>query len=54
MRVLFKRVLRKHGYPPDLHGAAVQTILQQAEALAAKWAALSSWVGVGGAQQPAV
>ncbi len=39
MRVLVKRVLRKHGYPPDLQDAAVQTVLQQAEALAAKWAA---------------
>ena len=39
MRVLVKRILRKHGYPPDLQNAAVQTVLQQAEALSAKWAA---------------
>ena len=39
MRVLVKRVLRKHGYPPDLQDAAVQTVLQQAEALSARWAA---------------
>ena len=39
MRVLVKRILRKHGYPPDLQAAAVQTVLQQAEALSAKWAA---------------
>lgn len=32
MRVLVKRILRKHGYPPDLQDAAVQTVLQQAEA----------------------
>jgi len=38
MRVLVKRILRKHGYPPDLQDAAVQTILQQAEALSSKWA----------------
>lgn len=38
MRVLVKRILRKHGYPPDLQDAAVQTVLQQAEALAATWA----------------
>ena len=39
MRVLVKRILRKHGYPPDLHDAAVQTVLQQAEVLSARWAA---------------
>ena len=39
MRVLVKRILRKHGYPPDLQDAAVQTVLQQAEVLSASWAA---------------
>ena len=39
MRVLVKRILRKYGYPPDLQDAAVQTVLQQAEVLAARWAA---------------
>ena len=39
MRVLVKRILRKHGYPPDLQDAAVRTVLQQAEALSAQWAA---------------
>ena len=38
MRVLVKRILRKHGYPPDLQDSAVQTVLQQAEVLSAKWA----------------
>ena len=38
MRVLVKRILRHHGYPPDLQDAAVQTVLQQAEALSAQWA----------------
>jgi type I restriction enzyme R subunit len=37
MRVLVKRILRKHGYPPDLEDGAVQTVLQQAEALSASW-----------------
>jgi type I restriction enzyme R subunit len=32
MRVLVKKILRKYGYPPDLQDAAVQTVLQQAEA----------------------
>lgn len=39
IRVLVKRILRKYGYPPDLQDAAVQTVLQQAEALSAAWAA---------------
>ena len=39
MRILVKRILRKHGYPPDLQDAAVQTVLQQAEVLAERWAA---------------
>ena len=39
MRVLVKRMLRKHGYPPDLQDAPVQTVLQQAEVLSARWAA---------------
>lgn len=38
MRVLVKRILRKYGYPPDLQDKAVQTVLQQAEALSATWA----------------
>jgi type I restriction enzyme R subunit len=39
MRVLVKRLLRKYGYPPDLQDAAVQNVLQQAEALSVEWAA---------------
>ena len=38
IRVLVKRILRKFGYPPDLEDAAVQNVLQQAEALSADWA----------------
>jgi type I restriction enzyme, R subunit len=34
-----KRLLRKYGYPPDLQDAAVQNVLQQAEALSAEWVA---------------
>jgi type I restriction enzyme R subunit len=37
MRVLVKRILRKYGYPPDLQDTAVQTVLQQAEALSWGW-----------------
>jgi type I restriction enzyme R subunit len=38
LHVLVKRILRKYGYPPDLQDAAVQTVLQQAEALSTGWA----------------
>ena len=37
MRVLVKRILRKYGYPPNLQDTAVQTVLQQAEALSSAW-----------------
>ncbi|MCZ2903249.1 type I restriction endonuclease subunit R [Burkholderia thailandensis] len=37
MRVLVKRILRRYGYPPDLQDSAVQTVLQQAEALSSGW-----------------
>jgi len=37
MRVLVKRILRRYGFPPDLQDSAVQTVLQQAEALSAMW-----------------
>jgi type I restriction enzyme R subunit len=39
LRVLVKRILRKHGYPPDKQEKATQTVLEQAEVLCAEWAA---------------
>jgi type I restriction enzyme R subunit len=39
LRVLVKRILRKHGYPPDKQEKATQTVLEQAEVLSAIWAA---------------
>ena len=41
IRVLVKKILSKYGYPPDLQDSAVQTVLQQAEALSAEWAGLA-------------
>lgn len=38
IRVLVKRILRKHGYPPDKQEKATQTVLEQAEMLCADWA----------------
>jgi type I restriction enzyme R subunit len=39
LRVLVKRILRKHGYPPDKQEKATQTVLEQAELLSEGWAA---------------
>ena len=39
LRVIVKRILRKYGYPPDKQEQATQTVLEQAEALSAEWAA---------------
>jgi type I restriction enzyme R subunit len=38
LRVLVKRILRKHGYPPDKQEKATQTVLEQAEVLSQEWA----------------
>ncbi len=38
LRVLIKRILRKHGYPPDKQEKATITVLEQAEALSQLWA----------------
>ncbi len=38
LRRLVKRVLRKHGYPPDKQEQATRTVLEQAEVLSADWA----------------
>jgi type I restriction enzyme R subunit len=35
--VFVKRILRKHGYPPDKQEKATQTILEQAEVLSEIW-----------------
>ena len=37
MRVRIKRLLRKHGYPPDKQERATNTVLQQAEMLCKDW-----------------
>jgi type I restriction enzyme R subunit len=39
IRVLVRRILRKYGYPPDLHEEATRMVLEQAEAPCADWAA---------------
>jgi len=39
LRVIVKRILRKHGYPPDKQEKATVTVLEQAEVLSELWAA---------------
>ena len=38
LRRLVKRILRKHGYPPDKQEKATRTVLEQAEVLSGGWA----------------
>ena len=40
LRVLVKRILRKHGYPPDKQERATQTVLEQVALLSGEWAAV--------------
>jgi type I restriction enzyme R subunit len=37
MRVMVRRILRKHGYPPDKQEKATQTVIEQAELLTEGW-----------------
>jgi type I restriction enzyme R subunit len=37
IKVLVKRILKKHGYPPDLQEEATKTVLAQAELLCQDW-----------------
>lgn len=37
IRVIIKRILRRHGYPPDKQEKATRTVLEQAEVLCREW-----------------
>jgi len=37
LRLMVKRILRKYKYPPDMQDAAVELVLQQAQALGEAW-----------------
>ena len=39
LRTAVKRILRKHGYPPDKQEKATRTVMEQAELLCRDWAA---------------
>jgi len=38
IRVMVRRILRRHDYPPDLQAEATKLVLEQAEALCSEWA----------------
>jgi len=38
MRVMVKRILRRHGYPPDKQAHATELVLEQAEVVCRDWA----------------
>ncbi len=40
LRVMVKRILKKHGYPPDKQEKATQTVLEQAEHMAEQWSTM--------------
>jgi len=40
LRVLVKRILRQHGYPPDKQEKATQTVLKQTALRSSAWAAV--------------
>jgi type I site-specific restriction-modification system R (restriction) subunit len=42
MRAIIKRLLRKHGYPPDKQAQATETVITQAETLCKDWATESN------------
>lgn len=37
LRLMVKKILKKHGYPPDMQQKATETVLQQAELLSTHW-----------------
>ena len=39
LRVMVRRILNRHGYPPDKQEQATLTVLEQAEVLSEGWAA---------------
>jgi len=38
MRTRIKRLLRKHGYPPEQATDATETVIEQAEQISCDWA----------------
>ena len=51
MRARVKRLLRRHGYPPEQQEAAVATVIEQAEHVARYWTGDVAPTGVGNLQR---
>ena len=52
LRLMVKRILRKYKYPPDCADAAVELVLQQAEALGEGWLQAHGWCAGNGGLRP--
>ena len=47
MRIAVKRILRKHGYPPDMELKATETVIEQAKLLATDYSSSSNSYNLG-------
>ncbi|OJX91199.1 MAG: hypothetical protein BGP01_12300 [Paludibacter sp. 47-17] len=43
MRIAVKKILRKHGYPPDMEVKATETVIEQAKLLAESFTSKSNY-----------
>jgi type I restriction enzyme R subunit len=48
MRIAVKKILRKHGYPPDMELKATETVIEQAKLLANDFSNNNSYYNIGG------
>ena len=51
MRLAVKKILRKHGYPPDMTLKATETVLEQAKLLANDFSSRDTYYNVGGKEE---
>jgi len=51
MRLAVKKILRKHGYPPDMELKATETVLEQAKLLANDFSSRNTYYNVGGNEE---
>ena len=54
LRVLVKRILRKHGYPPDKQEQATHTVLEQAEMVVRQAVRPQNFAGVSSPSRPRI
>ncbi len=48
MRIAVKKILRKHGYPPDMELKATETVIEQAKLLAHDFSSQNTYYNIGG------